>query len=159
VTSATAETQGNEIRGGTHRAIWECRPEKAIAQSRRKKSIMLKKTLTATGFLTVTAAGAIIGSSIPAFAQTPMWGGGGCCGAHSRSNFFQHHRNRNWNGSENEGFNRIRLHIHNRNNNIATAHTRGNRDSRNNIITEPGQGGGAADVIGAPEDGVGAPEA
>lgn len=118
---------------------------------------MLKKTLTATGFLTATAAGAIIGSSIPAFAQTPMWGGG-CCSAHSSSNFFHQHRNRNWNGSENEGFNHIRLHINNRNNNIAVARTRPNRD-RNNLIVEPAAGGGAAEVIGAPEDGVGAPGA
>ncbi|HEY0536867.1 MAG TPA: hypothetical protein VGD53_00790 [Actinoallomurus sp.] len=82
---------------------------------------MLKKTCVASGMLIATAAGAIL-TSVPAFAGVPTWGGGGCCASsHSRFGHFSH--NRSWNGSENEGLNHIRLRIHNRNNNIATART------------------------------------
>jgi hypothetical protein len=80
---------------------------------------VLKKMIAAGGLLVTAASGTAIAT--PALAQTPMWGGGCCSSANSHSSFFQHHRNRNWNGSENEAFNHIRLHIHNRNNNIAVA--------------------------------------
>jgi hypothetical protein len=80
---------------------------------------VLKKTCLASGMLIATAAGAVI-TSLPAFAEVPTWGG--CCSSsHSRFGHFSH--NRSWNGSENENRNHIRLRIHNRNNNIATART------------------------------------
>jgi hypothetical protein len=81
---------------------------------------VLKKTCVASGMLIATAAGAIL-TSLPAFAAAPSWGGGCCSSSHSRFGHFSH--NRSWNGSENEGFNHIRLRIHNRNNNIAVART------------------------------------
>jgi hypothetical protein len=83
---------------------------------------VLKKTCVASGMLIATAAGAIL-TSLPAFAAAPSWGGGGgcCSSSHSRFGHFSH--NRSWNGSENEGFNHIRLRIHNRNNNVAVART------------------------------------
>lgn len=80
---------------------------------------MLKKTCVAGGMLIATAAGAMI-TSLPAFAEVPAWGG--CCGS-SHSSFFHNARNRNWNGSESENLNHIRLHLNNRNNNIAVART------------------------------------
>jgi hypothetical protein len=78
---------------------------------------VLKKMIAAGGLLVTAASGTAIAT--PALAQTPAWGGGCCSSSHS--NFFQNHRNRNWNGTENEGFNHIRLRLHNRNNNIAVA--------------------------------------
>jgi hypothetical protein len=80
---------------------------------------VLKKTCVASGMLIGTAAGAIL-TSLPAFAAAPAWGGGGCCSS-SRFGHFSH--NRSWNGNENESLNHIRLHIRNRNNNIAVART------------------------------------
>ena len=68
---------------------------------------MLKKTAVTGGLLITAAAGALVTCS-PALAAP----------THLVSN-----HNRNWNGSENEGFNHIRLHIRNRNNNIAVART------------------------------------
>jgi hypothetical protein len=89
---------------------------------------VLKKTCVASGMLIATAAGAIL-TSVPAFAGVPTWGGGGggCC-ASSNSRFGHFSHNRSWNGNENEGTNHIRLRIHNRNNNIATARTGRNND-------------------------------
>lgn len=84
---------------------------------------MLKKTCVASGMLIATTAGAVL-TSLPAFAGVPAWGGGGgCCSSGSSSRFGHFSHNRSWNGSENEGFNHIRLHIRNRNNNIAVART------------------------------------
>ena len=93
---------------------------------------MLKGTSVATGMLLSAAAGVLI-SSAPAFAQVPTWGGD-CCGSSSSHHFSQHHRNRNWNGYENDSFNHIRLRIHNRNNNVAVARVPEQRDERPEII-------------------------
>ncbi|GLY83574.1 hypothetical protein [Actinoallomurus iriomotensis] len=95
---------------------------------------MLKKTCVTSGLLIVTAAGAIL-TSVPAFAQTPTWGGGGCCSG-SSSRFGNFTRNRSWNGNENEGFNHIRLRLHNRNNNIAVARTPERRDDRPLVLND-----------------------
>jgi hypothetical protein len=79
---------------------------------------MLNK-MSVAGMLIATASGVII-TSLPAAAAIPTWGGGGCCSSsHSRFGHFSH--NRSWNGTENENFNHIRLHINNRNNNVAVA--------------------------------------
>ena len=86
---------------------------------------MLKKTCVASGMLIATAAGAIL-TSLPAFAAAPSWGGGCCSSSHSRYGHSSH--NRSWNGSENEGYNHIRLRLHNRNNNIAVARTQEERE-------------------------------
>jgi hypothetical protein len=102
-------------------------------QSRRRLN-MLTRISVATGVLLSAAAGALI-SSMPASAQVPTWGGGGCCSS-SHSRFFEHHRNQNWSGNENEGLNRIRLRIHNRNNNIAVARVPQERDNRPEIIRD-----------------------
>jgi hypothetical protein len=88
---------------------------------------VLKKTCTAGGMLIATAAGAIL-TSLPAFAATPSWGGGGCGGGCFGGGFGGFNHNRSWNGNENESLNRIRLRIHNRNNNIAVARTRRDRE-------------------------------
>ncbi len=80
---------------------------------------MLKKTCATGGLVLAAAAGALFTSS-PVSAQVPTWGGG-CCGSHFRS--FSRHHNSNWNGNENSSLNHIRLHINNRNNNIAVART------------------------------------
>jgi hypothetical protein len=77
--------------------------------------------------LLATAVGAIL-TSVPAFAQTPSWGGG-CCSSSGFSHGSEH-RNRSWNGNENENLNHIRLRIHNRNNNIAVARTHEDELSR-----------------------------
>jgi hypothetical protein len=95
------------------------RGHRAIPIKRRPN--VLKKTCVAGGMLIATTAGAII-TSLPAFAEVPTWGGGGCC-SNSNSRFFHHARNRNWNGNESENLNHIRLHLRNRNNNIAVART------------------------------------
>jgi hypothetical protein len=81
---------------------------------------VLKKTCVASGMLIATAAGAIL-TSLPAFAAAPSWGGGCCSSSHSRYGHFSH--NRSWNGSENQGYNHIRLHLKNKNNNVAVART------------------------------------
>jgi hypothetical protein len=81
---------------------------------------VLKKTCVASGMLIATAAGAIL-TSLPAFAAAPAWGGGCCSSSHSRFGNFTH--NRSWNGTENQSRNHIRLHINNRNNNVAVART------------------------------------
>jgi hypothetical protein len=88
---------------------------------------MPKKTIAATGMLAVAGSGLL--TSVPASAQVPTWDG--CCGggsSHSRSGFFNQHRNRSFNANENDAFNRIRLRIHNRNNNIAVARSRAVRE-------------------------------
>lgn len=95
---------------------------------------MLKKPSIAAGVLIAAAAGAI-GTSLPAFSQAPSWGGG-CCSS-SRSSFFHHNKNRNWNGTENESYNHIRLRIHNRNNNIAVARVPSSRDRLREIRFVP----------------------
>jgi hypothetical protein len=80
---------------------------------------VLKKTAV-TGSLLITAgAGALVTTCSPAFAAP----------THLVSN-----HNRNWNGTENEGFNHIRLRIHNRNNNIAVARTHRERERLLNLI-------------------------
>lgn len=105
---------------------------------------MLKKTCVASGLLIAAAAGATI-TSLPAFAAAPAYGGGCCSGSQSRFAHFTH--NRSWNGSENESLNRVRLHIRNRNNNIATARTsRRGEEGRG----EEGRGMGAGGAVGAP---------
>jgi hypothetical protein len=97
---------------------------------------VLKKTCVASGMLIATAAGAIL-TSLPAFAGVPAWGGGGCCsGSSSRFGHFSH--NRSWNGNENEGLNHIRLHLRNRNNNIAVARTSRDRGDEGLGIGAPG---------------------
>ncbi|MBO0882310.1 MAG: hypothetical protein J2P17_18620 [Mycobacterium sp.] len=81
---------------------------------------MLKKTAVTGGLLIAAAAGALVTTCSPVFAtptQLPS--------DHSRS----------WNGNENEGFNHIRLHIRNRNNNIAVARTP--RERRRDLIGAP----------------------
>jgi hypothetical protein len=85
----------------------------------KKETDVLKKTCATGGLLLFTAAGALLASS-PVSAQVPA-SGGGCCGSHSSISHFSRHHNRNWNGSENSNLNHIRLHINNRNNNIAVA--------------------------------------
>jgi len=105
---------------------------------------VLKKTCVASGLLIAAAAGATI-TSLPAFAAAPAYGGGCCSSSHSRFAHFSH--NRSWNGSENESLNRIRLHIRNRNNNIAVARTN-RRDEGGRY--EGGRGIGAGGGIGAP---------
>jgi hypothetical protein len=91
---------------------------------------VLKKESLVTGLLLATAAGAVI-TSVPAFAQTPSWGG--CCSS-SHSSFFHRAKNRNWNGNESENLNRIRLRLHNRNNNVAVA--RDQQEDRRPVIIE-----------------------
>jgi hypothetical protein len=70
---------------------------------------VLKKTAVTGGLLIAAAAGALVTTCSPAFAAAP-------------SHLVSDHT-RNWNGSENENLNHIRLHIRNRNNNIAVART------------------------------------
>jgi hypothetical protein len=126
---------------------------------------VLKKTSVAGGMLIATAAGAIM-TTVPAFAGVPAWGGGGCCSS-SHSSFFHHARNRNWNGTENDNLNHIRLRIHNRNNNIAVARNDEERSQRPLIIQDRERhhgsylgGTGAGGGIGAPgTPGVGVPGA
>ncbi|GAB2847621.1 hypothetical protein GCM10027176_59040 [Actinoallomurus bryophytorum] len=69
---------------------------------------MLKKTAVTGGLLIAAAAGALVTTCSPAFAAP----------THLVSD-----HTRNWNGSENESYNHIRLHLRNRNNNIAVART------------------------------------
>jgi hypothetical protein len=69
---------------------------------------VLKKTAVTGGLLIAAAAGALVTTCSPAFAAP----------THLVSD-----HTRNWNGSENENLNHIRLHIRNRNNNIAVART------------------------------------
>jgi hypothetical protein len=69
---------------------------------------VLKKTAVTGGLLITAAAGALVTTCTPVFAAP--------------TNLISDH-SRNWNGSENEGYNHIRLRIHNRNNNIAVART------------------------------------
>jgi hypothetical protein len=92
---------------------------------------VLKKTAVTGGLLITVAAGALVTTCSPAFAAP----------THLVSD-----HTRNWNGTENESFNHIRLHIRNRNNNIAVARTpqqreRERRDRRDMI---------GAPIIGAP---------
>jgi len=68
---------------------------------------VLKKTAV-TGLLITAAAGAIVTTYTPAFAAP--------------THLITDHT-RNWNGSENNGYNHIRLRLHNRNNNVAVART------------------------------------
>jgi hypothetical protein len=82
---------------------------------------VFKKTCVAGGMLIAMATGAII-TTLPAFAEVPTWGGGGCCSGSSH-HFRDSSRSRSWNGTENEQFNHIRLRVHNRNNNVAVART------------------------------------
>lgn len=83
---------------------------------------MPKKTIMATGLLIAAAAGGVVtGPSASAKVRTD----GGS--SHNRHNFWQHHRNRNWNGNDNDELNHIRGRIHNRNNDIAVARARPNR--------------------------------
>ena len=89
---------------------------------------MLSKMTLASSVLVATAAG-IVMSSVPSFAQVLT---GGC--ASSCSSFGHFNRNRSWNGSENEGFNHVRLRLHNRNNNIAVA--RNDEEDRRPLIIE-----------------------
>ena len=89
---------------------------------------MPNKTIVATGVLAV-AGGSII-TGVSASAQVPTRDGGG--GSHSRSAFFNHHRN--WNGNENSAFNHVRLRLHNRNNNIAVARTPGARGRHVDVV-------------------------
>jgi hypothetical protein len=86
---------------------------------------VLKKTAAAGGLLIATAAGALVTCS-PAFAEPALTGS-------SVTHLLSNH-NRNWNGSENESVNRIRLRIHNRNNNIAVARVPQERDNRPQVI-------------------------
>ncbi|HEY0542080.1 MAG TPA: hypothetical protein VGD53_27210 [Actinoallomurus sp.] len=72
-------------------------------------------------------------------AQVPTWGGG-CCGSHSSFHHSSRHHNRNWNGNENSNLNHIRLHLNNRNNNIAVART--GRDRGDDGLGIGGLGGG-----------------
>ncbi|MFB9834409.1 hypothetical protein [Actinoallomurus acaciae] len=109
---------------------------------------MLKKTFTAGGMLVAAAAGAIA-TSLPAFAEVPTWGGGGCCSS-SHSSFFHNARNRNWNGTETDNLNHIRLRLHNRNNNIAVARTEEGRDQRPIVVRERERRDFLPPVIGAP---------
>src|SRR5437588_11619684 len=90
-----------------------------------KETTVLKKTCVASGMLIAAAAGATI-TSLPAFASTPTCGGG-CCSSHSFVHFYH---NRSCCGSENDAFHHIRLHISNRNNNIAVARTPQQRERR-----------------------------
>lgn len=77
---------------------------------------MLKKTLATGALVIATGTGALVMSPI-ASAATPSWGGGwGGWGYHSTRLFSL---NRNFNANRNVLFNRIRLRIHNRNNNVA----------------------------------------
>jgi hypothetical protein len=99
----------------------ERRPVRASRHFDSKETIVLKKTCVTGGMLIATAAGAIIAGA-PAFAAAPT---GGSC---SSSCFGSGTHNRSWNGTENEGFNHIRLHLRNRNNNIAVARPGGRRD-------------------------------
>ena len=69
---------------------------------------MPKKTAVTGGLLIAAAAGALVTTCSPAFA-TPTK--------------LPSDHTRNWNGSENENLNHIRLHLSNRNNNIAVART------------------------------------
>jgi hypothetical protein len=96
---------------------------------------VLKKMSVAGGMLIATTAGAMM-TSLPAFAGVPAWGGGGGCCSSSHSSFFHHARNRNWNGTENDNLNHIRLRIHNRNNNVAVARNDEEPDQRPLIIKE-----------------------
>jgi hypothetical protein len=101
-----------------------------------RRLYMLKKMSVVGGMLIATAAGATM-TSLPAFAQVPT--GGGCCSG-SHSGFGSGHSNRSWNGNETENFNHIRLHIRNRNNNIAVARP-GGRHQNNDGLGVDGQGG------------------
>jgi hypothetical protein len=92
---------------------------------------MLSKTSLASGMLVATAAGVVM-TSVPSFAQALT---GGCSSSSSSCSRFGHFtKNRSWNGNENEGFNHIRLRLHNRNNNIAVARTQ--EDDQRPIIVE-----------------------
>jgi hypothetical protein len=81
---------------------------------------VLKKTALTGGLLIAAAAGALVTTCSPAFAAP--------------THLVSDHTS-NWNGSENEGLNHIRLHLRNRNNNIAVARTpqRERRDRRDMI--------------------------
>jgi len=69
---------------------------------------VLKKTAVTGGLLITAVAGALVTTYTPAFAAP--------------THLITDH-SRNWNGSENEGYNHIRLRLHNRNNNVAVART------------------------------------
>jgi hypothetical protein len=111
------------------------------------------KNTCAIGGLLLAAAGALaIGS--PASAQVPTWGGGGCCGSHSSSHNFSRHQSRNWNGSENSSLKRVRLHINNRNNNIAVARPGGESLGLGLLELESGAPEvGIPDLVGDGDDG------
>ncbi|GLY83575.1 hypothetical protein [Actinoallomurus iriomotensis] len=94
---------------------------------------MFKQIIAAGGVLAAAATGVALTGGIAS--ASPTWGG--CCSSsHSRSAFFQSHRNRNWSGNENEHFNHIRLRLHNRNNNIAVARTPEQRDDRPLVLND-----------------------
>jgi hypothetical protein len=69
---------------------------------------VLKKTAVTGGLLIAAAAGALVTTCSPAFAAPTQ---------------LTSDHTRNWNGTENETSNHVRLRIHNRNNNIAVART------------------------------------
>jgi hypothetical protein len=73
---------------------------------------VLKKTAATGGLLIAAATGALVTCS-PAFAAPAVPG-------NAQTHLATDHT-RNWNGTENESFNHIRLHLNNRNNNIAVA--------------------------------------
>jgi hypothetical protein len=79
---------------------------------------VLKKTAVTGGLLIAAAAGALVTTCSPAFAAP--------------THLVSDHTS-NWNGSENEGLNHIRLHLRNRNNNIAVARTPQRRERRDFI--------------------------
>jgi hypothetical protein len=84
---------------------------------------VLKKTAVTGGLLIAAAAGALVTTCSPAFAAP----------THLVSD-----HTRNWNGTENENLNHIRLRIHNRNNNIAVARVRhSQREQREPLVIEP----------------------
>ena len=102
--------------------------------------------MTATGGLLIAAtAGALVTCS-PALAAPAVLG-------HTQTHLVSN-KNRNWNGTENEGFNHIRLRLHNRNNNIAVARNDQERSERPLIIKHRDRDhypyNGGMDAIGAP---------
>ncbi len=97
---------------------------------------MLKKTAAAGGLLITAAAGALVTCS-PALAAPVS----------APAHMVMDH-NRNWSGNENTGLTRIRLRIHNRNNNIAVARTRRPERREGQYVGAPG--GGGAPIVGAP---------
>jgi hypothetical protein len=120
------------------------------------KEIFVPTKTCAIGGLLLAAAGALATGS-PASAQVPTWGGGrSCCSSHSSSHNFSRHHSRNWNGSENSSPTRVRLHLNNRNNNIAVARPGGDSLGLGLLELESGAPEvGIPDLAGDGDDGEG----